>query len=399
MANRTSAAPAARDVESWVLKVYKNHQLAYTGELPATLEIGRQSQGEPPPCQQVESGGGPRLVVEHRSENTVSRKHCLLTTSSNGKVSAKNLSARVPAYFDRQDDSGVTRSLGIKERITMPSLSALNPGDDVLLSPPFLLVVGTTSIQVEPAAPYESSGQLKALSDKAPTPVVVSDDTADSFPSFFQSSGESKDRDSVLRWLQRTMGVFQQSASNADFLPQAARAIIDTVGLDIAGILTYEDDKWQTRTVVSRDEASEAAWHPSTTILNEVLKEKRTYRQLPDQAASAQSLRNVSALVVAPMVDTCGNVLGAVYGDRRISTTSKRGEEISELEAKLVELLACGVAAGLARLKQEQAALAARVRFEQFFTPQLFVGARSRPRTARRPRCRSFATVRRYQRL
>jgi adenylate cyclase len=34
-------------------------------------------------------------------------------------------------------------------------------------------------------------------------------------------------------------------------------------------------------------------------------------------------------------------------------------------------LLACGVAAGLARLKQEQAALAARVRFEQFFSPEL----------------------------
>jgi adenylate cyclase len=37
----------------------------------------------------------------------------------------------------------------------------------------------------------------------------------------------------------------------------------------------------------------------------------------------------------------------------------------------LVELLARGVAAGLARLEQERAALAARVRFEQFFTPEL----------------------------
>ena len=44
---------------------------------------------------------------------------------------------------------------------------------------------------------------------------------------------------------------------------------------------------------------------------------------------------------------------------------------ITELEARLVELLASGVAAGLARLEQEQAALAARVQFEQFFTPEL----------------------------
>jgi adenylate cyclase len=45
--------------------------------------------------------------------------------------------------------------------------------------------------------------------------------------------------------------------------------------------------------------------------------------------------------------------------------------EISPFEAKLVELLASGIAAGIARLKEEQSAMAARVRFEQFFTPQL----------------------------
>jgi class 3 adenylate cyclase len=37
----------------------------------------------------------------------------------------------------------------------------------------------------------------------------------------------------------------------------------------------------------------------------------------------------------------------------------------------LVEVLARGVAAGLARLEQEEAALAARAQFEQFFTPEL----------------------------
>ena len=41
------------------------------------------------------------------------------------------------------------------------------------------------------------------------------------------------------------------------------------------------------------------------------------------------------------------------------------------LEAMLVELLSCSVAAGLARLEQEQAAVEARVLFEQFFTPEL----------------------------
>src|SRR5207244_1819701 len=44
---------------------------------------------------------------------------------------------------------------------------------------------------------------------------------------------------------------------------------------------------------------------------------------------------------------------------------------VGKLEAMLVELLACGVATGLARQQQEEAALRAQVRFEQFFTPEL----------------------------
>lgn len=44
---------------------------------------------------------------------------------------------------------------------------------------------------------------------------------------------------------------------------------------------------------------------------------------------------------------------------------------ITELEAMLVEVLSCSVAAGLARVQQEQVALEARILFEQFFTPEL----------------------------
>ena len=288
----------------------------------------------------------------------------------NGTVLIENLSSRVPAFFDRQDVTSVTRSLGLNERITMPTLSPLPAGEQTALKPPFLLVVGTSAIQIESSVTHESCGSLTALADVAPSPTYLPEES-EAFPSFFETTGETKDRDSVLKWLQRTMIVFQQSASNADFLPKAAQAIIDTVGLDMAGILTYDDGEWNTKAVATREAGSEASWRPSKTILNEVLTKKRTYRQLPDIASEAQSLANVTALVVAPMIDNENKVCGAVYADRRVSATSKQGEEISELEAKLVELLACAVAAGLARLEQEQAAAKARVRFEQFFTPQL----------------------------
>ena len=71
------------------------------------------------------------------------------------------------------------------------------------------------------------------------------------------------------------------------------------------------------------------------------------------------------------MLAASGEVIGAVYGDRRRSGKLFAPELISELEAMLVELIASGVAAGMARMQQEQAALTARVQFEQFFTREL----------------------------
>jgi adenylate cyclase len=97
-------------------------------------------------------------------------------------------------------------------------------------------------------------------------------------------------------------------------------------------------------------------------------------------AGTPRSLQNVSALVAAPILDGAGQVIGALYGDRRSGGSCVGAPEISAFEAKLVELLASGIAAGLARLKEEQAALAARVRFEQFFTPQLAAQLERDPR-------------------
>jgi adenylate cyclase len=85
----------------------------------------------------------------------------------------------------------------------------------------------------------------------------------------------------------------------------------------------------------------------------------------------------VVAVVAAPILDRRGDVIGCLYGERRRGGESERARagsrspQISRLDAMLVDVLANGVAAGLARIEQERAALAARVQFEQFFTPEL----------------------------
>ena len=80
---------------------------------------------------------------------------------------------------------------------------------------------------------------------------------------------------------------------------------------------------------------------------------------------------SLEAYVASPILSPQGEVIGTLYGERQASGSSLCVTPITELEAMLVEVLSCSVAAGLARLEQEQVALEARILFEQFFTPEL----------------------------
>ncbi len=74
--------------------------------------------------------------------------------------------------------------------------------------------------------------------------------------------------------------------------------------------------------------------------------------------------------MAAPLLDADGAVVGALYGERRRAPVSLLHIG-GQLEATLVDLLACGVAAGLARQAKEKSALEAHVRLEQFFGADL----------------------------
>jgi class 3 adenylate cyclase len=106
-------------------------------------------------------------------------------------------------------------------------------------------------------------------------------------------------------------------------------------------------------------------------VLARVLAEKRTFCNRVDPAIDVfSSMAILEAYVAAPILDRNGEVLGALYGHREGGAAGGKSE-ITQLESLLVETLACGVAAGLARLEQEKVALQQRVQFEQFFSPQL----------------------------
>ena len=86
-------------------------------------------------------------------------------------------------------------------------------------------------------------------------------------------------------------------------------------------------------------------------------------------------------MVAAPILNSTGDVSGILYGERILGYSSPRGRlnEMTQLHALLLELVACAVASGLARLQGEDAARRLRLQFEQFFTPTLAQHLESHP--------------------
>ncbi|MCH2115648.1 MAG: adenylate/guanylate cyclase domain-containing protein [Pirellulales bacterium] len=327
---------------------YHRHKRVFATPLDARLEIGRQRAGEPKPTRRLDRSNSARIVLAPLDDVDVSRSHLSLEIQPDGRsVQVKNLSRTQP--------------------VQLSSDTKLEPGKEILAEIPLLAQFSGYAVGVE--LPEDEDLDLQPLPERTMAPTRQSMETGLS-----RLNIDTMDERLLLRWLETVLRVFQSAANSRDFPELAAKALVKIVGLDAAAMLECDSEgRWRTAALHSVVEGqNEHTWVPSQTLLAQVRKEKRTYRHVPTNVHDiTQSLQNVSALVSAPILDRAGTVVGALYGDRRSSRQSSDFPDISPFEAKLVEVLASGIAAGLARVKEEQAAMAARVQFEQFFTPQL----------------------------
>jgi len=328
--------------------VYHRHQRVFATSLDRRLELGRQRSGEADPPRRFDNRDSARVVFAPLDDVDVSRSHLTLEWfADSGEVHIANQSRTQPVRLDGE--------------------TVVAPGESVTAELPLLLQLSSYAVRVEPAE--EDSLDLQPLPERTLAPGKAPADH-----DLGRLNIAPADERLLLRWLETVLGVFQSAASSRDFPEQAARALVKIVGLDAAAMLECDaDGRWKTVALYSDVEAhNENTWIPSQTLLAEVRKEKRTFRHVPGKVPdTAQSLQNVSALVAAPILNGDGDVIGALYGDRRSGEKNRDIPDITLFEAKLVEVLASGIAAGLARVKEQQAAMAARVQFEQFFTPQL----------------------------
>jgi adenylate cyclase len=327
---------------------YHRHQRVFATPLDKRLDIGRQRSGEPAPRKRIDRTDHARIVLAPYDDVDISRSHVSLVPLAENQIEVRNLSKTQPVRLDKD--------------------TMLAPGHKTVVKPPLLAQFSSYAVRVEP--PVEEELDLLPLPDATAPPGAKV---------FEHGLGrlniDTMDERLLLKWLETVLGVFQAAANSRDFPVLAAKALVKIVGLDAAAMIECEPDgRWNVAALHSVVEGqNEDTWLPSQTLLKRVLQERRTFRHVPANVPdTAQSLQNVIALVAAPILDGEGKVLGVLYGDRRGGQDVKV-PEISSFEAKLVEVLASGIAAGLARVKEEQAAMAARVQFEQFFTPQLAI--------------------------
>ena len=337
------------------LHIYHQQQPVYSTRFSGPVELGRQQADEQPCYNRVSIKDGVRIIVANQAEATFSRRHVRLEPRPDGKVVVRNLSAAVPIATD--------------------AAGVVGPQDQRELTPPFVLVVGDRSMRVEPDE--EAASPMVSLANMTMAPGQRKPPSTRIRPIATAAAGDD-DGEMLVQWLQAAMAVFQSAASSPDFLQRAAQAVVELVGLDTASVVIWDGTIWDPQNVCTRIGKVSDSWQPSRTILDAARSERRTFRRATS-LTSAASLKGVEALVAAPILDSHGEVIGALYGDRRQPAEDRDSVDITQLEAMLVELLASGVAAGLARLEQERTALAERVRFEQFFTPELAQQLESHP--------------------
>ena len=327
------------------VEIVENGQTAFSAEVAGPLELGRQRTGEPDPYVLLPAAPDrpARLLVVRQPEGNVARQHARLEPTPAGAVRVENLS---PLALEFEFGA------------------AIAPQSFAERAPPFTLLIGGRSIRIDHGDSVDAQG-MRSLQGAAIGPGVHRPGLTLALPAAL--SGQTLA--ALIGWLQTTLGVLQSTIGAADFLQRTVEAMVTIVGLDSGRALLFEGESWKT---LAAHPDSAGKWQPSRRVLEQVRRQKRTFWQEPSPTAldQAASLVHLQTVVAAPLLAPDGQVIGALYGERQRDGLRPQ-RQVGKLEAVLVDLLACGVATGLARQQQERAALQARICFEQFFTPEL----------------------------
>jgi adenylate cyclase len=321
--------------------------------LYVTLSNSRQETRREHERGPLEFGRGPqrdfdRIVVEDRY---TSRDQLRIEALASGRLRIENLGG--PA--------------------TLSSGQSLDSGQSCEVPLPVRISFGYTTVDI--AVPSQLPGQQDVSLRTIDAPLQKS--SAPSPSHTLGELGESPSATTLARWFERLLAVQRAVAGSGEFYGETARALVELVGLDRGLVLLRRDANWIPQ--AHFPDGTEQSLEVSHRVLEQVLRERRTFFDALDQQELTHSLAGVEAVVASPIFDQHDALVGVVYGVRDLRSSQTRRRGIQPLEAQIVQLLAGAVSAGLARLEHEREAAQTRVQFEQFFSSELALALESNP--------------------
>lgn len=229
---------------------------------------------------------------------------------------------------------------------------------------PVRITIGNTVVEIESGAETPNQDDFQHTMFR---PVDSSTDQGADFRGL-STLGEAPSAVVVAHWFETLLSVQRAAAGSNEFYQGTARAMVDLIGLDRGLVLLLRNGTWEIAANYVSPGCQDNGY--SRTVLQQLVEQRRTLYQTPQSGACERSLMQLEAVVAAPIFDSAGGLLGALYGSRDVRMTN-RAVGIQPLEAQIVQLLAAIINTGFIRLQHEVAAAEARARFEQFCSPEL----------------------------
>jgi adenylate cyclase len=360
---------AASTAESWFfaagvaisdklqINVFHSGRIAYRGEFDVPVEIGRQDvEVLPPeiPFQPIPKSGYTRLVIAENREASIGRHQLRVERTRQGYV--------------RLSNTGTQNALRLEGRANL----AVGQSEEYP-TPLTILFHAEKSVRITAAAETDlglsASSILQSLPYRSFAPGSLNRSRLDSENVLF---GRSAGVEQLGLCLEAILEVLQSASSSRDFYRKAARALVEVVRFD-HGAVVMRQGGWKVAARFPEADAGEVEpWTPSVNrMLRRLENELTAIAENIESQNMVDSLSGVQTVAVAPILNRHGELVGALYGDRRAGLAAGEESAVSTQQLVIIHLLASGVANGLARIEEEEKAGAAHRLLEQFFGGEL----------------------------
>mgnify|MGYP005637309753 CR=1 FL=1 len=288
-----------------------------------------------------------------------------------GRIAPEDQSAHIiikDRYVSRQQmrltvcDEGIQISNVGTAEAKLQNGQTIAKGATAIVQVPTTIGLGRTTIKLGMNVELPE-GNRNVATISAPIMSSISDHQA----TVMLPDGSAPEGATIANWLESILSVQQSSAGSPEFYQETADAVVTSIGLDHGMVLLLDKHGWRSVAESSSEAVDDLTF--SRSVLHRMQTEARTFYEPVSEMDSPQSLANVDSVVASPVFCSDGEAIGAVYGAREQMDVGGAG--ITPLEAQVMQLLACSVSAGLARIEREAKVARLRIQFEEFVSPEL----------------------------